>query len=84
MDQFANSRRLKSRAGPLRPPPLWGDPSVVRERLGNAVKDIQFDRERMGVPTLRAAHFRDNFERTAGPVIKQSISGTISSGRPIC
>jgi hypothetical protein len=34
------------------PPPLWGDPNVVRERLGTAVKDIVFDRDRMSVPTL--------------------------------
>ena len=52
------------------PPPLWGDPNVVRERLGKAVRDIVFDRERMLVPALSAAHFRTNFEKTAGPVIK--------------
>jgi len=52
------------------PPPLWGDPNVVRERLGKAVKDIAFDRDRMLVPTLSLAHARTVFERTAGPVVK--------------
>jgi SAM-dependent methyltransferase len=52
------------------PPPLWGDPAVVRERLGQAVKDLSFDRQRMWFPALSPAHFRANFEKTAGPVIK--------------
>ncbi len=52
------------------PPPLWGDPNVIRERLGNKVKDILFDRERMRVPALSPEHFAAMFERTAGPVIK--------------
>jgi SAM-dependent methyltransferase len=52
------------------PPPLWGDPNIVRERLGRAVKDIVFDRDRMFVPALSAPHYRAIFERTAGPVIK--------------
>ena len=54
----------------IAPPPLWGDPNVVRERLGKAVKDIVFDRQRMLVPALSASHHRTLFERTAGPVIK--------------
>jgi len=52
------------------PPPLWGDPNVVRERLGAAVKDVVFDRDRMLVPALSVAHYRTTFERTAGPVIR--------------
>jgi SAM-dependent methyltransferase len=52
------------------PPPVWGDPNVIRERLGKAVKDIVFDRQRMLVPALSASHHRAMFERTAGPVIK--------------
>jgi SAM-dependent methyltransferase len=52
------------------PPPLWGDPNVVRERLGKSVNEIVFDRERMLVPALSPAHFRISFEKSAGPVIK--------------
>ncbi len=51
-------------------PPLWGDPTVVRERLGAAVRDLRFDRATMMVPALSARHQCDMFERTAGPVIK--------------
>jgi hypothetical protein len=47
-----------------------GEPDVIRERLGQAVTDIVFDRERMLVPALSASHYRTMFERTAGPVIK--------------
>jgi len=52
------------------PSPLWGDPNVVRERLGAHVRDLRFDRRTMIVPGLSPAHQRDNFERTAGPMLK--------------
>ena len=52
------------------PPPPWGDPNVVRERLGNAVDGIVFDRGQMLVPSLSPQHNRLMMERTAGPVIK--------------
>ena len=59
------------------PPPQWGDPRIVSERLGNAVKDIVFERARMLVPVLSPQHLRTTMERTAGPVIKmvESLSG---------
>lgn len=52
------------------PPPPWGDPNVVRERLGAAVKDLVFDRGRMLVPALSPQHNRWRAERTAGPLVK--------------
>jgi hypothetical protein len=52
------------------PPVLWGDPAVVRQRLGSAVKDIVFDRQCMLVAALSPQHFRLNVESTAGPIIK--------------
>jgi SAM-dependent methyltransferase len=52
------------------PPPLWGTPQVIRERLGAAVRDIMFDRATMLVPALSVAHHREMTERTAGPVLK--------------
>jgi SAM-dependent methyltransferase len=52
------------------PPPLWGDPNVVRERLGDRVRDLRFDRETMVVPALSVQHQRESLERSAGPVIK--------------
>ncbi len=52
------------------PPPAWGDPSVVRERLGAAVTDLFFERELALVPALSVSHYRTSLEHTAGPVIK--------------
>jgi SAM-dependent methyltransferase len=60
------------------PPPQWGDPAIVRERLGAAVRDILFDRERLSAPALSPGHYRDQTERTAGPVVKlvESLSAS--------
>lgn len=51
-------------------PILWGDPNVIRERLGNAVKDVVFDRASLLVQALSPQHYRANIEESAGPVIK--------------
>jgi SAM-dependent methyltransferase len=52
------------------PPPLWGDPNVVRERLGARVRDLRFDRATMIVTALSPRHQRESFEKNAGPVMK--------------
>ncbi len=62
------------------PPPLWGDPNVIRERIGSAVKDLTFDRHHMLTPALSIQHFRDLMEKTAGPVIK--LVETLSANDP--
>jgi len=49
-------------------PVLWGDPAVIRERLGAGVKDLRFDRATMWNAALSPAHHRDQSERFAGPV----------------
>mgnify|MGYP006272891589 CR=1 FL=1 len=54
----------------IAPPPAWGDPAVVRHRLGSDVRDLVFDRDTMAVATLSLAHFRRLTERTAGPVLR--------------
>lgn len=51
-------------------PPLWGDPAVIRERLGQWVTDLSFTREELHCPALSAQHVRMSFENTAAPVIK--------------
>jgi SAM-dependent methyltransferase len=51
------------------PPPQWGDPKVVRERLGDAVKDVFFDRDLIRTPALSPQHARTFVERTVGPVL---------------
>lgn len=52
------------------PPPLWGDIAIVRQRLGVAVRDIFFDRGCMLFPALSVQNYRDQIERTAGPMLK--------------
>ncbi len=59
------------------PPPLWGKPEVVLERMGSAVTDLIFDRGVMRSPALSAPHMRHFFERSVGPVMKvvQNLAG---------
>lgn len=52
------------------PPPQWGDPNVVRQRLGDAVTDIVFGRGVLRFPTLSPQHYRQVIEQTLGPVVK--------------
>jgi hypothetical protein len=52
------------------PPPLWGDPNIVRQRLGSGVKDILFDRATMLVPALSPSHHRRASEKSAGPMVR--------------
>jgi hypothetical protein len=52
------------------PPVLWGEPNVVRERLGAAVRDIVFDRATMRVPALSVQHAREMIEQSIGLLLK--------------
>src|SRR5262249_22487535 len=52
------------------PPVQWGDPEVVRQRLGDRVKDLSFDRGDMVVPALSPEHVRHVMETTIGPLIR--------------
>lgn len=66
---------LTSRFAPPPPagvaaPPAWGDPNVVRERLGDAVSGLRFQMDELSIPSLSPRHYRANMELTAGPVIK--------------
>jgi SAM-dependent methyltransferase len=60
------------------PPAQWGDPNIVRQRLGAAVKDISFDRARMNVYALSPAHQREAMERAVGSMARvvEELSGT--------
>ena len=55
---------------PPAPPALWGDPEVVRERLGAAVTGLLFARDVLPVPALSLPHFRNAQEATIGPLTK--------------
>ena len=52
------------------PPAAWGDPEIVRERLGRAVQDVHFERELILFPCLSPQHYRESMEATSGPVVK--------------
>ena len=51
-------------------PPLWGDPNVIRVRLGDAVSGLTFDRGRVYVPALSVQAYRKMFEGTGGMMVK--------------
>jgi SAM-dependent methyltransferase len=53
-------------AQPPAPPALWGDPKIVRERLGASVVDLTFGRATLTGPALSLAHFRTAQEKTIG------------------
>ncbi|BDI29116.1 methyltransferase type 11 [Capsulimonas corticalis] len=50
------------------PPVLWGDPGIVRERLGDRVFDLRFGRSTMDIPALSANHAQLAFESSFGPL----------------
>lgn len=62
------------------PPPLWGDPSVVRVRLGGAVKDVHFDRATMMVPALSVSHHRIASEKSSGALVR--LVAALETGDP--
>ena len=63
------------------PPPAWGDPSIVRQRLGAAVKDIVFTTGTMLAPALSVQHQRTNIEKSAGPTRK--LVETLAASDPV-
>ena len=56
------------------PPPLWGDPNVVRERLGDRVSGLRFGRSAMYAPALSARHVQIGVESSFGP-LKTLLAG---------
>jgi SAM-dependent methyltransferase len=59
------------------PSPQWGDPTIVRNRLGVAVTNLVFDRAVMLSPALSPAHYRAFLEVNAVPVLRlvQTLQG---------
>ena len=51
-------------------PVQWGDPNIVRARLGNAVSDLRFDRAIALSPTLSPLHTLAFLEATFAPLTK--------------
>jgi SAM-dependent methyltransferase len=52
------------------PPPQWGDPNIVRERLGDKVKGIAFGRGVVRFPTLSVQHQRIFGEKNFAPMTR--------------
>lgn len=51
------------------PPPQWGVPERVRERLGEAVTDLRFERGTVSWPMLSAGHLWALFRDSYGPFV---------------
>lgn len=51
------------------PPATWGDPEVVRERLGDAVEDVTFERGTVTFPGVSPMHFVADMLEHSGPTI---------------
>ncbi|HEX2878707.1 MAG TPA: class I SAM-dependent methyltransferase [Polyangiaceae bacterium] len=62
------------------PPAQWGDPNIVRERLGTAVRDLAFTRGRMTFPILSVGHYRAFMEKNFGPA--QKLLGSLDASDP--
>jgi SAM-dependent methyltransferase len=62
-------RRMPPPPPGFTPPTAWGEPTFVAARLGDAVRDLSFDRATMLSPVLSPAHYRAFLELTSGPVI---------------
>lgn len=52
------------------PPPLWGVPAVIGERLGETFEAPFFERGTMVTPALSLAHYREFMESSVGPMQK--------------
>jgi len=51
-------------------PVQWGDVAIVRQRLGDSVKDLHQERGIMGIPALSPRHLRLFQEAKAGPFVR--------------
>lgn len=52
------------------PPPQWGNPAIITERLAASFDAPFFARGSMGFPALSVEHFRLFREKSAGPIQK--------------
>ena len=82
--ELYTGRMFKQIGGYSPPPPAgvsspvaWGDPTVVRQYLGEAVTDIVFNSGTMLNPALSPQHARVFMEENAGPVSRlvDSLAG---------
>ena len=55
-------------------PVQWGDVTTVRQRLGDNVQNLYFERGIMGIPTLSPQHVRLFQETKTGPFIRTVLA----------
>jgi SAM-dependent methyltransferase len=55
-------------------PSQWGDPNVIRQRLGDGVEDLRFERGVMQLAALSLGHYLDLMQQTGpmGRILQQS------------
>jgi len=63
------------------PPVQWGDPRIVRDRLGARVRDLTFGRDHMTIQVLSPRHYRLFREQNFGPA-KELLQGLDESDPP--
>lgn len=63
-----NARYLPPPPGPS--PLLWGEPKTIKERLGDAVRDVSFRRGSFESYALSPQHYRRTFETHFGPTVR--------------
>jgi len=78
--EFFVGRQLDILARYMPPPPPgsaqpaspieWGDPDVIRERLGEAVTEVRFEPGILVTPTLSPQHWRHLSETAVGPMAR--------------
>lgn len=77
--QFAIMGRYAPPPPPgVSPPAQWGDPNIVRERLGASVKEVMFTRATILLNSLSPQHFRVFMTENFGPAKKLVESLTAS------
>lgn len=85
-DQFSGRTfALIARYGPppapgVPSPVQWGDPAIVRARLGAAVRDLVFDRDHLVTYALSPQHYRWMGERASGTLAR--LVRSLEAGDP--
>jgi SAM-dependent methyltransferase len=67
---FSLNARYVSPPPDVPSPVQWGDVAIVRQRLGDSVKSLHFERGIMGIPSLSPQHLRLFLEAKTGPFIR--------------
>lgn len=51
------------------PPFLWGAPAVVRDRLGDRVEELRFEKGTVRYPAVSPAHFWESMTTDSGAIL---------------